>query len=571
MRYLTLFSGLTLGMILADTANATSLCTNALGALIGCNNGVVASPASIAVDGIEFRSYSGRGNNLANTEWGAAHTGLLTAPGASTTSETLTRASGPTARDVSIATTAAPNATGDEGLSSMFWAWGQFVDHDITKTAETAGTGDLALGGDLKAVDRASQVNGVAVNEITAYIDASMVYGSDETKAAQLRMNDGTGRLRLGADGNLPRDADGQFLAGDARVNEQQQLISMHTVFAREHNRIADTLSDANPDWSGERVYQESRSLVGAQIQAITYNDWLPKLLGEDGIGAYSGYDAGVNAGMTTEFSTCAFRFCHSMIPDELERLAENGDPIAQGHLKLSDGFFTPETFLEGDGADPLLRGLAAQDAMAVDAAMSSELRNFLNAGDGEDSDLLARNIARGRDVGLADYNLLRAAYGLDPVESWSELTDDPLLIAELESLYGATLDGLDPFLGALMENPLDGAIVGALNAAIIGDQFTRLRSGDRFWYERMFEDTMVSWINDRSLADIIRDNTGIEWLQDDVFITAARGMVNEPMPLALLILAMAMMARRHKMTAPDDDAKCSVSVRSTPPNAACR
>ncbi len=550
MRCTPVFLGLAFAAITVSDARATALCTDALGAIVGCSTGTVVASGAIEVDGIEFRSYSGRGNNQTNQGWGSAGTALLTAPGASTTGEEMARPDGPVARTVSTTLDSAPNDTGSAGLSSMFWAWGQFIDHDITLTGEAAGSGNLALGGDMGPVDRVLQVDGAPINEISAYVDASMVYGSDEATATALRSNDGTGRLLLDADGNLPRDADGNFMAGDIRANEQQQLITMHTVLAREHNRIADTLSDANPDWTGERVYQESRSLVGAQVQAITYNEWLPNLLGDDAMGEYGGYDASVNAGMTTEFSTCAFRFCHSMIPDELERLAENGDPIAQGHLQLRDGFFSPETFLEAGGADPLLRGLAAQDAMAVDAAMSSELRNFLDAGNGEDSDLLARNIARGRDTGLADYNLLRAAYGLDPIESWGELTDDPVLAAELASLYGNTLEGFDPFLGALIETPQDGALVGALNAAIIGDQFDRLRSGDRFWYERMFEGDMLSWITDRSLADIIRDNTGIEWIQDNVFITAARRAVDEPVPLAMFVIALAMLIRRKQIVA---------------------
>lgn len=548
MRYIHAIFGLAFGAVAAPAAHAGTLCTTSFGGLTGCASGASAATGSVQVDGVEFRTFSGVGNNRSNTNWGAAHTGFLTAPGASSTGTVLERGDGPAARDISTTMDGA-NPVGNKGVSSMFWAWGQFIDHDITLTQENAGSGDLSLGGTMGAVDSTQIANGAPVNEISAYIDGSMVYGSDEATAASLRANDGSGRMLLDADGNLPRNADGQFMAGDVRVNEQQQLITMHTVLVREHNRIADTLSEVNPDWSGERVYQESRSLVGAQIQAITYNDWLPSLLGEGGIGAYSGYDESVNAGMTTEFSTCAFRFCHSMIPDELERLAENGDPIAQGHLQLRDGFFTPETFLEAGGTDPLLRGLAAQDAMEVDAAVSAELRNFLNAGDGEDSDLLARNIARGRDVGLADYNLLRAAYGLEPIENWSDLTDDPVLAAELEALYGSSLDGLDPFVGALAENALDGALVGALNAAIIGDQFARLRSGDRFWYERMFDGEVLAWINNRSFADIIRDNTGIEWIQDNVFITAARGVVNEPMPLTLLILAMTMFARRRTAT----------------------
>jgi|GEM_PF-6875504 len=487
MRMIPALVGVAFGTMTATTAQATSLCTTPIGTLVDCSSGRAASSASIAVDGIEFRSYDGTGNNLANSDWGASNTGMLTAIGASnSTTNDMTRTDGPAARDVSTAMGTGSGDVGDAGLSSMFWAWGQFVDHDITLTAESHDNDQIALGGTMGSIDRATQSDGAGINQITAYIDASGVYGSDEETALALRTNDGTGRMLMGEDGNLPRDADGNFMAGDVRVNEQQQLITMHTVFTREHNRIADTLSDANPDWSGERVYQESRSLVGAQIQSITYNEWLPNLLGENGLNAYG-------------------------------------------------------------GVDPLLRGLAAQDAMAVDAAMTTELRNFLDRGDGEDGDLLASNVARGRDLGLADYNVLRAAYGLDPIDTWGDLTDDPVLAAELEALYGTSLNGLDPFIGALAENPLDGAIVGALNAAIIGDQFERLRSGDRFWYETLYEGEMLTWIEDRSFSDILLDNSDIVWLQDNVFITAARGAVSEPMPLALFVVALAMLARRRR------------------------
>jgi hypothetical protein len=65
-----------------------------------------------------------------------------------------------------------------------------------------------------------------------------------------------------------------------------------------------------------------------------------------------------------------------------------------------------------------------------------------------------------------------------------------------------------------------------------------------------MFEGDMLSWITDRSLADIIRDNTGIEWIQDNVFITAARRAVDEPVPLAMFVIALAMLIRRKQIVA---------------------
>lgn len=103
----------------------------------------------------------------------------------------------------------------------------------------------------------------------------------------------------------------------------------MHTLWLREHNRLASQLLLLNPHWDDEKLFQESKRIVNAQMQHITYNEWLPIILGmkyvddfnikpaESGYNAQ--YDSEVNPSVTNAFATAAFRFGHSLVQSQME------------------------------------------------------------------------------------------------------------------------------------------------------------------------------------------------------------------------------------------------------------
>src|SRR5204863_9762463 len=128
----------------------------------------------------------------------------------------------------------------------------------------------------------------------THWLDGSMVYGSDDIRAQDLRTLDGTGHLIVGNNNllplntfslpNEPNTSSTFFLAGDVRANENPVLTALQTLFMREHNFWADHFHSQDPTLDDDALYNRARAMVGAEIQKITYTDFLPFLIGKDGL-----------------------------------------------------------------------------------------------------------------------------------------------------------------------------------------------------------------------------------------------------------------------------------------------
>lgn len=510
-------------------------------------------------------SIDGVGNNLQNPEWGSTNEALLRLANAEY-ADAISEIGGedrPSARLISntVSDDKGQDVISDRLMSAMIYAWGQFIDHDITLSEfghtevtsiavptgdpsfDPFGTGTATIDTFRSAFDPTTGTDASnprqQVNQITAFIDGSMVYGSDTVTSSALRTFSG-GRLKTSEGNLLPLNnaetflngtlamdnanplvpSDELFAAGDARANENVELTALQTLFVREHNLQAEKIAKANPKLTDEQIFQKARAIVIAEIQAITYNEWLPSLLGTGAISKYTGYDSTVNPGISNEFATAAFRFGHSLLGDDVEFMDNNGLEIRDG-VALSEAFFNPG-LLQETGIDSILKYLSSDPSSEVDTKVVDSIRNFLFGPPGAGGlDLASLNIQRGRDHGLADYNTVRESIGLPRVTSFAEITSDTELQSKLQSLYGS-VDDMDLWVAGLAEDHVAGSSVGETFQAIIVDQFERLRDGDRFWYQNQFSGKELAQLQKTSLSDIIERNTSLTSIQQNAFFFKA-------------------------------------------------
>lgn len=222
----------------------------------------------------------------------------------------------------------------------------------------------------------------------------------------------------------------------------------MHTLWLREHNKIADYLYQAYPSWSDETLYQETRRIIIAQFQHIVFNEWLPVILGRKVMnrygldlveeGYYNGYDEKVNPSIRLAFQAAAFRFGHSILPDVIERFDKYHRKIEA--IRLSVLLRQPYELYKPGILDSFVLGMVNQEAARMDPEVTTEVTNHLfeRPGSHFGRDLAAINIQRGRELGLPPYNAFREYCGLPKFRDFYDLygSFDNVTVRRFQSLY---------------------------------------------------------------------------------------------------------------------------------------
>lgn len=309
---------------------------------------------------LEARSLDGSGNNQSDPSLGGAETNYARDAETNYADGIGEVVEGPDPRFVSnrIFSDQGQNLFSENGVSQWAGYWGQFLDHTFGLRA--SGSEDAPLPFDandplegfqndlgLIRFQRSGIAEGTGettpreqVNTVSSFIDGWAIYGGTEERLEWLRegpvdgdLSNNGARLLL-EDGFLPTatargDAstapmmelpgrlmgtpEQQIIAGDVRANENIPLTSIHTLFAREHNRIVDALPG---NLGEEQKFQIARKVVGAEQQYVTFNEFLPAMGIQ--LDAYQGYDPIVDPSITNEFATVGYR-AHSMIHGEIE------------------------------------------------------------------------------------------------------------------------------------------------------------------------------------------------------------------------------------------------------------
>jgi hypothetical protein len=383
----------------------------------------------------------------------------------------------------------------------------------------------------------------------TAWFDCSQVYGSDTATTLSLRALSG-GLMKMqqtNVGWLLPDNVPGQyvnkpFMAGDARVNFHPGLTAMHTLWVREHNRLAGTIQFLNPTWTDEQIFQTARLILSAEVIKIHTLEWTNAL-------ALAPADQAVTAYLYSQFGCpqpSAFTRATHVVPEEFVAVykwhsfvpptlqlknpasgANTGNPIDYV------GQFQDTTVIRTNGIEPVIVGLA----MAPTGTM-----RFNNLAPGLQNikhpfllkpstvpftqpncvvvpglDFAVIDIVRDRERGILKYNGMRALVSLGQLPAanyFDDIADTPTQAFALATLYRWNIQTVDSYVGFHGEHMLPGQGFPVTVAAAFVPFVIARAQLDRFYTDN-FDLTHYTGYGIMRLAyvdfaQILCDNAGI-------------------------------------------------------------
>jgi hypothetical protein len=374
-----------------------------------------------------------------------------------------------------------------------------------------------------------------------------------------LRAKDGTGHLLTAPDGNLPFFMPGlsndcgafdvtvnvpSSGSGDSRVDENLYLTAIHSLYFRNHNRIATYLKTQFPSWTDDELFFRARDVNIGVFQRQVYEEYLPQTFRKkyvhEFLGNYEGYQIAEDPRITSSFDI-AFRVAHSqvslppyIIDEDCNLIRINGTLGLPGQSRPNCIFQTFRLL----GGRAILQSSLVQHAQVISGKISDLMRNAaFQSGNNQNTarfniDIETLNILRGREFRTKNINALReywlgeGFYGQadcertepqDPIECFELLTQNSSKAVDLQEVY-KHIDQVEAFFGLMFEDDSKSREdeFGELTSKIILDQFKRTRSADPNWYEIFpYEDEEIGFVHE-TVADILEINFSIENINHD-------------------------------------------------------
>jgi hypothetical protein len=370
--------------------------------------------------------------------------------------------------------------------------------------------------------------------------DGSQIYGSEPAVSAALREGAG-GRLRLDADGQLPRDLDDKLDLSGVAGNFWLGLALLHTLFTREHNAIADRLAAEHPDWGDDRLFDTARLITAALMAKIHTVEWTPAIIAHPttkygmranwyGIlgkrfGRWSSNEVlggipgsptdhhGVPYSLTEEF-VAVYRM-HPLLPDDFTFRSIETDEVLQERTFRDLGVRDVRARLDEVGFVDSFYSFGVAHPGAITLHNYPRFLQELRKPDGTVVDLAATDVLRIRERGVPRYNEFRRLFHLKAPETFEELTDNPEWARELREVYG-DVENVDLMVGLYAEPLPKGFGFSDTAFRVFILMASRRLKSDRFFTSdynaETYTQTGLDWIDETSMRDVLlRHYPGLE------------------------------------------------------------
>ncbi|MGK7929093.1 MAG: peroxidase family protein [Spirulina sp.] len=375
------------------------------------------------------------------------------------------------------------------------------------------------------------------INEVSHWWDSSQIYGSDAETVDRLRSHV-DGKLKFGDDGLLPLDTEKNLDLTGFNDNWWVGLSLLHTLFVKEHNLLCDRLKEQYPDWGDDELFDRARLINAALMAKIHTVEWTPGILSHPALqiamdanwwGILGQHlknlvgrvgDGEILSGIIgsptdhhtapyylTEEFVSVYRL-HPLIPDVFEFYSlENGSKTLEKNLfEVSEK--RTRALVEELGVTNLFYSLGISHPGAITLHNYPHFLLNLVRDNGEVLDLGAVDILRDRERGVPRYNRFRELIGRGRVNSFEEITSNPVWVKELKEIYHNNIDLVDLMVGMFAEDLPEGFGFSDTAFRIFVLMASRRLKSDRFFTKdytaEVYTKFGLDWIDRNSMIDVL-------------------------------------------------------------------